>query len=139
MTYEHAYKLRQLIVKASASLSDTDALNGIELFEKWDGNGVAYSEGKRLRYNDILYKVKQEHTSQSDWTPDITASLYEQVAEPGQGTKENPIPYNNNMKLEEGLYYIQFEVEYYCFRSTGTPVYNNLADLVNLYVNIVED
>ena len=139
ITRFHAIKLRQLIVKASESLTDTEALQGVELFDEWNGNGIEYSAGKRLRYNGILYKVKQAHTSQSDWTPDITASLYEQVAEPGQGTKDNPIPYNNNMALEEGKYYIQFDVEYLCFRSTGVAVHNNLADLVNLYVNIVED
>lgn len=30
-----AYKLRELIVKASASLDDSDALDGIELFDEW--------------------------------------------------------------------------------------------------------
>ena len=138
ITKAHARKLRQLIVKASESLSDTEALQGVELFDEWKAD-TDYEADKRLRYDGKLYRVLQSHTSQADWTPDKTPSLYTEVKEQGQGTKDNPIPYNNNMELEEGLYYIQFEVEYYCFRSTGTPVYNNLAYLVNLYVNIVED
>ena len=138
ITKLHAYKLRQLIVKASASLSDTDALEAVELFDEWKPD-TEYKKDKRVRYTDKLYKCRQQHTSQSHYPPDIVPALWEEVKEEGQGTKDNPIPYNNNMELEEGLYYIQFEVEYYCFRSTGTPVYNNLADLVNLYVNIVED
>ena len=35
MTREYAKKLRQLILKASASLSDSEALEGIELFPSW--------------------------------------------------------------------------------------------------------
>lgn len=49
---------------------------------------------------------------------------------------DNPIPYNNNMELFEGKYYIQNGVTYICIRSTGTAVYNNLADLVGLYVEV---
>lgn len=138
MTRTHLLKLRELILKASASLSDTDALDGIELFEPW-AVGIEYPADKRLRYSGVLYKVKQAHTSQADWTPDIATSLYEEVAEPGQGdTPDNPIPYNNNMKLVEGKYYSQNEVVYICTRSTGVAVYNDLADLVGIYVEVYE-
>ena len=138
ITKAHARKLRELIVKVSAFLTDTDALQGIELFDEWKED-TEYKEDKRIRYNGVLYKVKQSHKSQSDWTPDIATSLYEEVAEPGQGdTPDNPIPYNNNMELFEGKYYSQFDVVYICFRSTGVAVYNNLADLVGLYVNVYE-
>lgn len=136
---ERARRLRPYIVKSSASLSDTDALQAIELFDEWDGDGHSYEMGDRFRYDDKLYKVLQAHTSQTNWTPDITPSLYTEVKEQGQGTKDNPIPYNNNMELEEGLYYIQYEVEYYCFRSTGVPVYNDLSALVGIYVEVVTD
>lgn len=132
--------LRPVIEKlAEENLTDNEALESIELFKNWDGNGHQYKTGDRFQYDDKLYKVRQDHTSQPNWTPDITPALCEEVSEEGQGTKDNPIPYNNNMELEEGKYYIQFNVEYYCFRSTGTAVYNNLADLVNIYVNVVEE
>lgn len=135
---DYARKLRTLIVKASESLSDADALDGIELFDEW-AVGIDYSVGKRIRYNGVLYKVKQAHTSQADWTPDVAVSLYEEVAEPGQGdTPDNPIPYNNNMELVENKYYSQSGVVYRCFRSTGTAVYNDLADLVGIYVEVYE-
>ena len=137
ITRAKAYKLRELIVKAAASLNDGDALDGIELFDSWQV-GVNYAEGKRLRYDGTLYRVKQGHTSQSDWTPDIATSLYEEVAEPGQGeSADNPIPYNNNMELFEGKYYSQDGVTYICFRSTGTAVYNDLSALVEIYVRVV--
>lgn len=135
----YARKLRANMVKASASLSDNDALDTIELFDKWEA-GVAYPEGKRLRYGERLYRVRQAHISQADWAPDIATSLYVEVARQGQGdTPDNPIPYNGNMELFEGKYYSQNGVTYVCFRSTGIAVYNDLADLVGIYVNVYTD
>lgn len=130
--------LRALIVKASASLDDTDALAAVELFAPWAAD-TQYTLGQRIRYESKLYRCVQAHTSQSDWTPDITPALYTEVKEQGQGTKDNPIPYNGNMALEQGLYYTQDGVVYLCTRDTINPVYNPLADLVGLYVEIVEE
>lgn len=78
----HFEKLRALVVKAAASLTDSDALTGIELFDPWAA-GIEYPAGVRIRYNGKLYRVEQQHTSQTDWTPDITPALYTEVAEPG--------------------------------------------------------
>ncbi len=137
MTREKALALRALIVKASASLSDTDALSAVELFEPW-AVGVAYEKSdKRIRHGGKLYRCIQSHTSQTDWAPDVATSLWEQVAEPGQGdTPENPIPYNGNMALVNGKYYSQDGVTYLCIRDTVNPVYNALKDLVGLYVEV---
>lgn len=38
------------------------------------------------------------------------------------------------MSLEKDKYYIQNEIKYLCTRSTGQAVYNNLSDLVDIYV-----
>ena len=138
ITRERAYALRALIEKASVSLSDSDALDAIELFPVWVV-GMSYEQGKRLRYGEKLYKVLQAHTSQADWTPDIATSLYAEVEKPGQGdTPDDPIPYGGNMELIEGKYYSQDGVVYHCTRSTGIPVYNALRDLVGIYVEVVE-
>lgn len=128
--------LRALIEKGSASLSDGDALEGVELFPAW-AVGASYEQSIRLRYGEKLYKVLQAHTSQADWTPDIATSLYAEVEKPGQGdTPDDPIPYGGNMELLEGKYYAQDGVTYICTRSTGVPVYNALRDLVGLYVEV---
>ena len=82
MKREHAMKLRQMIVKASASLPDEDALNAVELFPAWKAD-TAYTLDERIRYGEKLYKCVQAHTSQEDWTPDITPALWTEVAEPG--------------------------------------------------------
>ena len=140
---EKARLLRQMIVKAAASLADADALTAVELFAPW-AVGVEYAEDTadrrvRIRYGGKLYRVRQAHTSQADWTPDIATSLYEEIKEQGQGTKDNPIPYNGSMALENGLYYTQYDVEYLCIRDTINPVYNPLSELVGLYVEVVEE
>lgn len=66
-----------------------------------------------------------------------TEALYSEVSADEQaGTFDNPIPYNNNMELNAILYYSQNGVVYRCIRDTGIPVYNNLADLVGIYVEV---
>lgn len=123
--------------KAAVSLSDEDALEAVELFAVY-AVGVAYKMGDRFRYGTKLYKVLQNHTSQENWLPDSTPSLYAEVEKPGQGdTPDNPIPYSGNMELFEGKYYSEDGAVYRCTRSTGIPVYNRLADLVGIYVEVV--
>ena len=61
------------------TLSDAQALQVPMLFDDFDGNGVAYEVGKRVLYNDILYKVIQAHTSQAGWTPVAAPSLFAKV------------------------------------------------------------
>lgn len=81
MKYGHAKRLRALIEQLSATLSDTDALTGIELFPLWQED-KAYATGDRIRYEEVLYKCVQSHTSQANWTPDVTAALWAQVDDP---------------------------------------------------------
>ena len=79
ITRQKAYKLREMIVKASTSLSDEDALQAIELYPAWQ-TGTAYTADERIRYNNTLYRCVQSHTSQDDWTPDITPALWTVVS-----------------------------------------------------------
>lgn len=133
-----ARQLRAMIEKAAVSLDDGDALDAQELYPYWEAD-TAYKVDDRLRYEDKLFKVLQAHTSQAHYPPSIdTASLYAEVARPGEGdTPSNPIAYNGNMELFEGKYYAQDGVVYRCTRNTGVPVYAALKDLVNLYVEVV--
>lgn len=133
-----ARQLRKRIEQASASLSDTDALEAIELFPAWEAD-MWIELGKRIRYAGKLYRCEQGHTSSSVYPPgsEGTEALYSEVAKPEQGdSPDNPIPYNNNMELFEGKYYSQSGIVYVCFRATGIPVYNDLTDLVGIYVNV---
>lgn len=82
LTLEKARAYRKLIEKAVQSLEDSDALECVTLYEKWSGDGVEYKEGKKVRYNNILYVVKQAHISQPNWTPDTAVSLFAKVLIP---------------------------------------------------------
>ena len=76
-------RLRALIVKASASLSDEDALDGVELYDRWEPD-TDYQQGKRINYGDKLYRCVQAHTAQAGWEPDKTPALWTEVAKTGE-------------------------------------------------------
>ena len=72
---ERARELRPYIEKAATNLPDEDALQAVELFPQWV-TGHAYAVDERLQYKNVLYRVVQAHTSQADWTPDVTPALF---------------------------------------------------------------
>lgn len=78
------------------SLTDEQAIEVQPIYPEWSGDGAEYKKDYKVNYNEILYKVLQDHTSQADWTPDAASSLYVKVlTEPGvikeweQPTQEN--------------------------------------------------
>ena len=79
----HFETLRSLILKAVESLPDTDALQGIELFDPWVAD-TDYVTGDRRRHEGLLYKCLMNHTSQPSWTPDVSPSLWVRVDDPSQ-------------------------------------------------------
>ena len=83
MTREKALALRALIERAAVSLSDADALDGVELFPSWAAD-KAYAVDDRVRYNFTLYKCVQAHTSQIGWEPPNVPALWTEVAKPGE-------------------------------------------------------
>lgn len=76
---ELARKFRKFIEEMSVNATDEEALDNILAFPKWEID-KEYQKDDRIRFNDVLYKVLQNHTSQSDWTPDIAVSLYVRVS-----------------------------------------------------------
>ena len=135
---QQAQYIRASMDAASVVLTDEHAAKSPRLYPTWTA-GLAVKAGDRLYYpgTDRLYKVISDHTTQADWTPDAVPALYTVIDVDHTGTQDDPIPYNGNMALTEGLYYTQGGVVYLCNRSTGQPVYNALAELVGLYVEVV--
>ena len=119
-------------------VDDATAYRMREFYPAWQG-GQSYPVGYKLQYGGKLYRVIQAHTSQDDWTPDASASLFERIDETHDGSKYDPIPYDGNMALESGKYYSQDNVTYLCNRDTGNPVYHALSALVGLYVEVVKE
>ena len=119
--------------------SDLDALAVKGIYPAWDSLiGQTVNVDFKLTHDGKLYKVIQAHTVQADWIPGVgTESLYAVIDEGHTGAEDDPIPYDGNMELTEGLYYSQDGIVYLCTRSTGQPVYHALSDLVGLYVEAV--
>lgn len=74
----------------AATLTDEQAMEVATVYDPWRV-GKSYATGEYITYgkNGVgdpqLYKVVQAHTSQADWTPDITTSLYDAVGLDEQG------------------------------------------------------
>lgn len=64
---------------AAETFTDEQALKVPTLYDEWNGDAYVYPEGKRVRFNGVLYKVLQNHTSQYGWTPDAASSLFAKV------------------------------------------------------------
>ena len=75
MKLSEVLRIRTMIEKASASLSDSDATNVPALFPAWKTD-TDYTIGDRRQYGGILWKCIQAHHSQGDWTPDKAVSLW---------------------------------------------------------------
>ena len=123
----------------SLELTNEEALAVKGLYPTWESFiGKSLSTGTIVLYADKLYKVRQEISVvlQNQYPSVDTAALYEEINESNAGTYDDPIPYNNNMALENGKYYIQNEVIYLCNRDTEIPVYQDLSALVGIYVEI---
>ena len=117
------------------SVDDQTAVRMTEFYPSW-ASGQAYTAGYKVQHGGKLWRCKDPgHTSQAGWEPSInTASLWEEICETHAGTLDDPIPYSGNMALTAGLYYLQDYTIYRCTRDTINPVYNSLAELVDLYV-----
>lgn len=79
MKLSEARALRHKIEHAAALQTDEDALQSIDFFPKWEPY-INVSVGERYKYNKVLYKVIQAHTTQADWTPDKVPALFAVVS-----------------------------------------------------------
>lgn len=130
---------RMLIAQQINTLTvdDNTALRMREFYPEWAA-GVDYTAGYKVQHGGKLWRCVQAHTSQAGWEPENAASLWTEICETHAGTLGDPIPYSGNMALESGKYYLQDYVIYRCTRDTINPVYNALADLVGIYVEVSE-
>lgn len=75
------------VIALRAAATDEQALAAMAVYPSWKEN-YSYQVGERVLYNGLLYKVIMTHTSQSDWMPDVSPSLFAKVLIPD----ENVIP-----------------------------------------------
>lgn len=104
MTLEEAKAIIDALVTLRNSATDEQALKTSALYPKWKA-GTDYQKDKRVLYNDILYKVLTDHTSQADWTPDAAPSLFAKVLIPDKNVipeweqPESTNPYSKGDKV----------------------------------------
>lgn len=137
MTEQRAKWWRERIELAASTMTDADALEAIELCEKWKPD-TEYGVDKRVGHEGSLYKCRQQHTSQEIYPPNLVPAIWT-VITLEDGSREHPIHYAVGMELTQNLYYLEEEVLYICTRSTGIPVYNPLSALVGIYVEEVSN
>ena len=79
-----AEQFRKALQMFATTLPDEKAMEIASVYEEWEV-GKSYEVDTLLKYgsNGVgdpqLYRVVQAHTSQADWTPDKTASLYSPI------------------------------------------------------------
>lgn len=120
----------------SMEVDDATAIRMKQFYPEWKA-GIQLAAGFKIQHNDKLWKVIQDHTSQTGWEPENVPALFEQINETHSGTIDDPIPYSGNMALSQGVHYYQDGVFYLCTRDTVNPVHHPLVELVGLYVDPV--
>nr|DAQ33915.1 MAG TPA: ChiA1-BD-binding domain protein [Caudoviricetes sp.] len=96
------------VVALRNGADDQTAARNVVAFPAWAA-GKSYAVGERVKDEGKLYKVLTTHTSQTDWKPKNTPSLYTEIL-PGQGgtdigewvQPESTNPYMKGDKVKHG-------------------------------------
>lgn len=97
---------RILMQQASAAktITDSEVLSCRELLPAWE-IGLSVSIDECYQYDGKVYRVRQAHTTQADWTPDVTPAMWAAIDVTHAGTTEDPIPASRGMDYVYGKYY----------------------------------
>lgn len=132
---DEALRIKPLLQKAAQHLDDSEALEVKGIYAEWEIDVAVKVHEKRL-YKGILYRCVQAHTTQADWTPDLTPAMWVVVDETHAGTIEDPIPAAVGMLYKLGLIYSEVEKLYRCIRQDaeeGTVLYYLPSALIGSY------
>lgn len=55
-----------------------------EVYPEWNPKSYPYFAGERVTYEGKYYRCIQNHTSQSDWAPDVAVSLWVSISDPSE-------------------------------------------------------
>lgn len=102
-----AEQLRKALNWFAQTLDEEQAMEICGVYDAWKPD-TAYVTGEYITYGENsvgdaqLYKVVQGHTSQADWTPDISASLYTPIGLTDDGYTEWSQPAGAHDSYNEG-------------------------------------
>lgn len=74
-----AKEIRKAIDIFAENQTDETLIDNKAAFEPWR-SGIAAEKDKIYRFGDDLYRCIQPHTTQDDWTPDITPALFTKIS-----------------------------------------------------------
>ena len=120
-----AEQLRKALQMYAQTLTDDEAMEIATVYPAWQ-TGVAYAVNTMATYglNEVgdpqLYRCVQAHTSQSDWTPDITPALWSAI-----GLAPDDIPVWSQPTGAHDAYNKGDKVHY---PDADSPVYESLID-----------
>ena len=105
-------QLRRALQIFAQTLSDEEAMEVACVYPQWQSN-ISYKVGVMVTYgeNNVgdpqLYRCAQAHTSQTDWTPDITASLWTPIgiADDGVDIWSQPTGAHDAYRIGDRVHY----------------------------------
>lgn len=131
-----------------STLSDSEAVKIPYCYPQWEtyiglplSKLDSHGNPNRIGYKGELWEVRMDISVvlEDQYPSTNTASLYKRIDNEHSGTIDDPIPYDMNMEVYEGKYYIENAIVYKCIRSSGQPLYNTCANLVSIYFEIVKE
>lgn len=120
-----AEQLRKALQMFAQSLTDEEAMEVATVFPAWQNN-TAYKLDEMVTFgeNEVgdpqLYRCVQAHTSQADWTPDVTPALWSAI-----GLAPDMIPVWSQPTGSHDAYNIGDRVHY---PTKDDPVYESTVD-----------
>ena len=79
MTREKLTAIINALIRLRDAATDEAALEAVDIYPEWRTD-TAYSVDERIAYNGLLYRCVQAHTSQAEWSPDLTPALWARVS-----------------------------------------------------------
>ena len=115
--------VRSVVEAGAATLSDGEAAKMPSLSKMWVvGEQVEPGDRRYYEPTQLLYKCRQAHNTQADWTPDKTPAMWAVVDVDHAGTPDDPIPAARGMDYIYGKYYSDPEDgNIYLCKRTGEP------------------
>ena len=105
-----ARQLRKAAMIAAADYPDEQAAAVPTLYPAWTtGEAVEVDDRRYYEPDGKLYKCRQAHTTQADWTPDVTPAMWAVIDVTHAGTVDDPIPASRGMDYVYGKYYLDPE------------------------------
>lgn len=110
--------IQTIVCMMAQSVPDAMALTVPDAYNTWKPNvRYGYDDGISEKIvvcdepgsafaKNTLYRCITPHTSQADWPPYATPTLWTRINKSNAGTIEDPIPAAASMEYEYGLYYL---------------------------------